>query len=125
MILDTLKSSSCGGRELDYAIGRALDQPSFEHARDDFPVPFVPGSKADREVPEWSTSVDQVLALVSRKLPGWSVQMSLNRDNIGNHARIGGDHLIGEPVGFYHGNKPLPITILIALFTDLEAQTDA
>lgn len=67
-------------------------------------------------------SIDSALALVERVLPGWSIQLSQNPNNIGNHARICGEHLRDEPVGFFHGSKPLPITILIALLAALATQ---
>jgi hypothetical protein len=60
-----------GSRELDWLIADATGHPSFARKIEGFWPPFNERSRADKDVPAYSTSLDAALALAERVLPGW------------------------------------------------------
>lgn len=63
-LIERLEKLTCPDREVDDLIGAAVFRTE--------PVgPFSPGSKVDKRLPRYTASLDAVIALVERELPGW------------------------------------------------------
>ncbi len=67
-LIARLEAAEAGSRELDWLIADATDHPSFARKIEGFWPPFGERSRADKDVPAYSTSLDAALALASRVL---------------------------------------------------------
>jgi hypothetical protein len=74
-LIARLEAAEAGARELDWLIADATDHPSFARKIDGFWPPFGERSRADKDVPAYSTSLDAALALASRVFPGFGLGM--------------------------------------------------
>lgn len=72
-LLERVRSAEKGSRELDWHVADYFDHDSFRESS--VWPPFMPGSKADRAVPAISTSIDAVVSLIEKELPGWVIGM--------------------------------------------------
>ncbi len=68
-LIARLEAAEAGSRELDWHIADATDHPSFARKIEGFWPPFGERSRADKDVPAYSTSLDAALALAERVLP--------------------------------------------------------
>ena len=74
-LIERLEKLTSPDREVDDLIGAAVFRTE--------PVgPFSPGSKVDKRLPRYTASLDAVIALVERELPGWCV-ISNSKDGQG------------------------------------------
>lgn len=135
-LIERLQKAEEGSRELDATLWWMFFRNNAEHtywtAATGLPQSFPPETAygdlpdglgklaVEAHAPRVTRSLDAAVALVERKLPGWTISLHINAKNIGNSCRIGGDHLIGEPCGFDHASRPICLCICIALLKALE-----
>jgi len=119
-IIKRLKEATGPDRELDCDIAISLD---FIATREYWSYDYA------QTVAHYTASIDAALALVERMLPGWYYTITSHNTSMGNkpwcdlatHEYIHGDVLV-EGVYFESAGPTIPLAILTALFTALEAK---
>lgn len=82
-LIEKLEGGETGSRELDWLIADATGHPSFARKIEGIWPPFMERSRADKDVPAYSTSLDAALALAERVLPGARVMVERFHDGKG------------------------------------------
>jgi hypothetical protein len=62
-IIERVEAVAEGSRDLEWKIAQAIGHPSFDIPSTIWP-PFMAGSKADRSIPAYTSSLDAALTLV-------------------------------------------------------------
>lgn len=63
-LADICEAATAGSRDLDWQIADAIGHSSFDRKLEAMWPPFMAGSKADKAVPHFSTSLDAAMTLV-------------------------------------------------------------
>lgn len=76
-LIARLESAEAWNRELDWSLAKMLAYPRADLWPDvEIWPPFVPGSRSDKSIPAFTTSLDAITALIAEKLPGWTWEAS-------------------------------------------------
>lgn len=127
-LIQRLEAAEVGSRELDAEVFCLFYDEPDRRARATVgggAIIYGPGLEARvAEIPRYTTSLDAALALVERVLPEWRIDISYtaHERRIGTFVRLGGDHLVHEPVAIAHRNGPVPLALCIALLRSQEGQ---
>lgn len=122
-LIGRLEAASEGSRPLDWLIAEELGDEAFRLKAAAWP-PFAPGSKIDKGIPAYTTSIDAIVALIERKLPGWSwgVQ-SYHGDKDGPLGML--IYSNGVDYAEASGSRPTPaLALSLALCRALQAQQE-
>ena len=129
-LIERLEAASEGSRPLDWLIAEELGDEAFRLKAAAWP-PFAPGSKIDKDIPAFTTSLDAIVALIDRKLTGWIIE------RIGEH--VFADHrakgpfmatlrtspvLTGLTFAQCHYARSRPLALCIAFLRALQAQQE-
>ena len=108
-LIERLEKLTSPDREVDDLIGAAVFRTE--------PVgPFSPGSKVDKRLPRYTASLDAVIALVERELPGmaWTLGQNVHhRYWVASLNRLN-DEGAPESIAWGQSNQPV-IALLLAL----------
>lgn len=118
-LLERVKAATGPDRELDWRIAEVLNIPEPWPATTAWP-PFMAGSKFDKALPAYTTSVDAALALVERCLPGWKRSLFEKRGG-GWIARVSSPRWDTFTSGEDTPMPTAPLAILAALLSALTA----
>lgn len=81
-LIQRLEAAESGDRWADWLVADATSHPSFDRKVEGFWPPFMKGSRFDKDVPAYTTSLDAALALAERFLPGWRMHALQDQDGI-------------------------------------------
>lgn len=128
-LISRLEAASEGSRELDAAMFRAIGAPlPDKFANLNLELTWGPDGSAYMPVgemqvryepPAYTTSIDAIVALIERKLPGWWVQY-LGQTTKGWAARI---ERQGTSLGLFNSTTPA-LALCIAFLRALQAQQE-
>lgn len=122
-LLARLEAASAGSREMDWRIAEAFSIPEPWRVAIGIWPPFVPGSRYDKEIPSFTTSLDAALALAERVLPDLFWDLSCHAIISGerqHHAEVFPEVATVEQPSF-SGHAPTPaLALCIAI---LKART--
>lgn len=123
-LIARLEAASEGSRPLDWLIAEEIGDEAFRLKAAAWP-PFAPGSKIDKDIPAFTTSLDAIVALIERKLPGHAWMLS-SPDKLLSNPLCQGEVAEGEfSFETTKGCAPTPaLALCIAFLTALQAQQE-
>lgn len=128
-LIGRLKAASEGSRPLDWLIAEEIGDEAFRLKAAAWP-PFAPGSKIDKGIPAFTTSLDAIVALIERKLPGWTVARLGQNDDKTWHAELREGYLTSydrvATSSYRPGSRPATpaLALCIAFLRALQAQQE-
>ncbi len=126
-LLEQVRSAKGADRELDWHVADATGHESFNTTIQGMWQPYMTGSRADKAVPAYTASIDAALALVDRKLPGWSWKVVGEPAATNPHCAVirNAGKLSDVAPASVASHRTAPLAILLALLTALITQGDS